>query len=295
MGSSPAAVSAGFAHAQGLQNKALNLILLKEAEALALLFERADIPAIFLKGIALLDEVYKDLAARSMIDIDVLVHGKDLPKACRAISEAGFVMNPNALVLYKQVGCFSVYVDVHPKLWFFRNGAFWERSRPKNSPFSRMRVLSPEDQLLHCILHSIVQDGEIKEQAIEDCNHILASNEFSWNIFSAAVIQEGWEHPVELFLQALKTAYPGSVPSAVLKSLSPLNERSPAPRSPYPRMLRMQSNPWRRFGLLRDMVFPSSHFLKLRYSWVPRPLAFFLPACRPFLLLTSWLACRLSR
>jgi hypothetical protein len=295
MGSSSAAVSAPFTYTEGLQNKALNLVLLKEAEALALLFERAGIPAIFLKGIALLDEAYKDLAARSMIDIDVLVHGKNLPKACRAISEAGYVMNRNALVLHKQVGCFSVYVDVHPKLWFFRSEAFWQRSRPKNSPLSRMRVLSLEDQLLHCILHSVVQDGEITEQAIEDCNRILESSEFRWNVFTATVIQEGWERPVELFIETFEGACPGTIPRIVLKNLCPFNERSTASRAPYPRILRMQSNPWRRFGLLREFVFPSSHFLKLRYSWVPRPLAFFLPACRPFLLLSSWLACRLAR
>lgn len=295
MGSSSAAVSARFAYPEGLQNKALNLVLLKEAEALALLFEQKGISAIFLKGIALLDEAYKDLSARSMVDIDVLVHGNDLQRACGAILEAGFFMNPNALVLNKQVGCFSVYVDLHPKLWFFCSEAFWERSRPKNSPFSRMRVLSPEDQLLHCILHSVAQDGEIKEQAIEDCNRILESSEFRWNVFTAAVIQEGWERPVELFILAFEAASPGIIPSPVLKDLSLFNERSPDSRVSYTRILRMQSNPWRRFGLLRDFVFPSSHFLKLRYSWIPRPLVFFLPACRPFLLLTSWLACRLSR
>ena len=287
-------MSARSAYAEGLQNKALSLVLLKEAEALALLFDEKGIAAIFLKGIALLDEAYKDLA-RSMIDIDVLVQGKDLPKACSAIIEAGFVMNPNALVLHKQVGCFSVYVDLHPKLWFFRSEAFWQRSRPKNSPFSRMRVLSPEDQLLHCILHSVAQDGEIKEQAIEDCNRILANIEFRWDIFTAAVIQEGWERPVGLFTEAFAAARPGIIPSTVLKSFSPFNRRSPASRAPYARILRMQSNPWRRFGLLRDIVFPSSHFLKLRYSWIPRPLAFLLPAGRPFLLLFSWLGCRLSR
>lgn len=295
MGSSSAAVSARFADAEGIQNKALNLVLLKEAEALALLFDRAGIAAIFLKGIALLDEAYKNLAARSMSDIDVLVHGDDLQRACRAISEAGFVMNPNALVLHKQVGCFSVYVDLHPKLWFFRSEAFWQRSRPKNSPSSRMRVLSPEDQLLHCILHSVAQDGEIKEQAIEDCNRILASSEFRWDVFTAAVIQEGWERPVGLFIEAFAAARPGIIPSTVLKSFFPFNRRSPASRAPYARILRMQSNPWRRFGLFRDIVFPSSHFLELRYSWIPRPLAFLLPAGRPFLLLFSWLGCRLAK
>ena len=295
MGSSSAAVSARFAYAEGIQNKALNLVLLKEAEALALLFDRAGIAAIFLKGIALLDEAYKNLAARSMSDIDVLVHGDDLQRACRALSEAGFVMNPNALVLHKQVGCFSVYVDLHPNLWFFSSEAFWQRSRLKSSPSSCMRVLSPEDQFLHCILHSVAQDGEIKEQAIEDCKRILASSEFRWKIFTATVIQEGWECPVGLFIQAFEDSSPGIIQSPVLKNLSGFDTRSPTSRVPYARILRLQSKPWRRVGLLRDIVFPSSHFLKLRYSWIPRPLAFLLPVCRPFVLLATWLACRLSR
>jgi glycosyltransferase involved in cell wall biosynthesis len=52
--------------------------------------ERADLPTIALKGLALLAGPYSDLRQRPMFDIDLLVGGQDLTRALGVLNEAGW-------------------------------------------------------------------------------------------------------------------------------------------------------------------------------------------------------------
>jgi len=55
---------------------ARNLLLLREAGRLARALDTAGVPAVFLKGTALLEQVYRDAGLRAMRDVDVLVPGE---------------------------------------------------------------------------------------------------------------------------------------------------------------------------------------------------------------------------
>ncbi|HXZ44073.1 MAG TPA: nucleotidyltransferase family protein [archaeon] len=281
-----------------LRSAGRNAVLLREAEAIASALEAESIPALFLKGIALLETVYTSLVARAIADIDLLLRAEDLEEASAVLGGCGYVPCSNAMVLTKSVGRIRVDVDLHADLWFFGSDKLWRRSRYIGH-FVRIRIPCPEDVVLHCILHSVIQDGKVSQTALADCRAILEMEEggFSWDTFAATVAEEGWEKPVALFLERLEARYPGLVPETRLRALacSPVRfGQSPSFRWPYLRMFSMQSRWRRRTQLVLNLLFPHRLFLQRRYSWTPRKLAFLLPVLRPFLLLAECISCRLD-
>ncbi len=275
-----------------------NAVLLKEAEAIASALDARNVPALFLKGIALLETAYTGLAARGMADIDLLVHARDLKEAAAVLRGRGYAPRSNALVLSKSVGKIQVDVDLHAGLWFFGGDRLWQFSEFKETS-AHMRILRPEAAFLHCILHSMIQDGGVSPQALADCRAILGmeGGRFAWDAFAAMAAEEGWEKPAALFIERLEAAHPGTVPRpgfAGASSSGVCFGRSHSSRWPYLRMLTMQSRWRRRFQLLLCLLFPHPLFLRMRYSWVPRKLAFLLPVLRPFLLIAESISCRLD-
>ena len=159
-----------------LRSAGRNAVLLKEAEAIASALEAESIPALFLKGIALLETIYTGLMARTMADIDLLLRADDLEEASAVLRGCGYVPCSNAMVLTKSVGRIRVDVDLHADLWFFRSDKLWRRSR-YTGHFVRVRIPCPEDVVLHCILHSVIQDGKVSRKALADCRAILEMEE----------------------------------------------------------------------------------------------------------------------
>lgn len=288
---------ADLSHEQ-LQNLGRNLILLKEAEAVASALEKRKIPALFLKGIALLDTAYESLVAREMVDIDLLVPIRDLEQTVAVLRNAGYTARKNALVLSKDVGEFLVQIDLHHSRWVFATEQYWDRSRRK-SPSSPMRILCPEDEFLLCILHSVIQDGRASNQALADCAALLRvyGAEFSWEQFGTTVSSGGWEQPVAVFLASLAAICPSQVPDRLLEdarmpSLALSSES--LSKSPYLRMLKLQSRWPKRIGILMQLLFPDPHFLRMRYSWMPEKLSFLLWVLRPFFLLAQYISGRMA-
>jgi hypothetical protein len=283
---------------EALKTAGRNAVLLKEAEAIESALEAKGVPALFLKGIALLETAYPDLTARSMADIDLLVLAQDLEEVSAVLRRSGDAPRPNAMVLSKSVGKIRVDIDLHADLWFFGSDQPWRRSRAQDTS-TGLRTLCPEDAILHCILHSMIQDGGVSPQALVDCRAILdrEAGRFSWDAFAATVAEEGWEKPVASFLRRLEATYPGSVPRSRCAGGPAQAARTasiPSAQWPYLRMLRMQSRWRRRIQLLLDVLFPHPSFLKMRYPWVPsRPICL-LRLLRPFLLLGESISCRLD-
>jgi hypothetical protein len=278
-----------------LRVAARNVVLLREAEAIASALADLGIRALFLKGAALLEGQPAMLATREMADIDVWVEPRDLGRTVAALHAAGYVSPANALVLRKHVGTVAVYVDLHGELWYFEGKGPWSRAVPAGP--TGLRTLGPEDAALHAILHSVVQDGRVSPRALEDCRAILADRgaRFRWEAFAATVVEEGWEKPVALFLSRLEAAYPGTVPAAAGVAWTRIRPEGVRPwRGSYLRMLQLQSRWPRKVRLARRVLFPHPEFLRLRYSRIPPQAAFLLPLLRPFLLLARLLSGRVQ-
>jgi hypothetical protein len=131
----------------------------------------ADVPALLLKGAALVATVYPDPARREMLDVDLLVPGERMRAAADALRALGYTPVPDttpagggtgvrvtphhdaALVAPDQL----VAVELHRHITIAGEGRrfgleeLWERSR--TVPATYHRVPAPEDLLIHVCVH----------------------------------------------------------------------------------------------------------------------------------------------
>jgi hypothetical protein len=127
------------------------------------------VEAIPVKGIVLAETVYGGLALRSLGDLDVLVRPQDLPAARAALAVRGYAQaeepgfeNAHHLFhdppYYRRGAGGEICLELHWGLWasrFFRLGAepLWARSALGQLHGAEVRLLSPEDTLLHLAIH----------------------------------------------------------------------------------------------------------------------------------------------
>jgi len=139
-------------------------------------FEDAGVGLLPLKGIALISDVYRGMAARPMSDIDLLIREEDLTKSEEILSVLGYKKNLGAFKeaywirqhchfsFYRESGKLSTNVDVHWALDFKRGNRYplqdlWARRREVEVEGERVQLLSPEDTLFSLALHNRRFDG----------------------------------------------------------------------------------------------------------------------------------------
>lgn len=132
-------------------------------------FQRAGAAGLPVKGLVLAETVYGGLALRSLGDLDVLVRPSDLTAARMALKELGFMQMAEPGFenahhpfhdppYYRPANGGDICLELHHGLWatrFFSLGtdALWARSRVARLHGADVRVLSPEDTLLHLAIH----------------------------------------------------------------------------------------------------------------------------------------------
>lgn len=139
------------------------------------------IEVIVLKGAALAEAVWKNVALRPMGDIDLLVREDDLDGADRALRRLGYDQylqyldeslreeyrtRSHHLAPYFNAGT-RIVVEIHRNILtprgVFRTAfdvrQFWERAQPARIGGVETRVLSPEDTIIHLCLHQCKDGG----------------------------------------------------------------------------------------------------------------------------------------
>jgi Uncharacterised nucleotidyltransferase len=127
-----------------------------------------DIPVMLLKGMHLARFVYADPGLRSMADVDIMVHPEHLAEVEQVFLEHGFgplprpdltewcSRNYHLAKLWKEG---APEVEVHWKIerptspFRIEPEDLWQRSRAATLDGAPVRLLSPEDLLLHLALH----------------------------------------------------------------------------------------------------------------------------------------------
>jgi hypothetical protein len=146
-----------------------NAVILRRTSEMATALSRAGIPLILLKGVYLARFVYPEPALRSMADVDLLVPRDRLADAERALLDFGFGPTPRPDVtqfcawshhlakLYKEgAPVVELHWNIERPTSPFRIdlAGLWARAREETLEGIVIRVLSPEDQLLHLTLHA---------------------------------------------------------------------------------------------------------------------------------------------
>jgi len=153
-------------------NAARNLILLNRAAQVLAALKNQRIQVIGLKGLYLLENVYQDIGARAMNDLDILVHREDIPRALETLQNLSYQVStffdssaPNRDV--KHVPPLNLadgtIIEVHWTLleeeepFNIAVEGMWQRARTAYFAESEAYALSDEDLLLHLCIHAAYQ------------------------------------------------------------------------------------------------------------------------------------------
>lgn len=131
--------------------------------------QEAGVVAMPVKGLVIAEQLYGDLGARPCADLDVLVHEADLPAARDVLRGLGFSqrVRPGYKALVHQfhdpawgrgAGNDHVRLELHWALWADSDrrlgmDGLWARSVDATLLDRPVRILSPEDTLLHLAIH----------------------------------------------------------------------------------------------------------------------------------------------
>lgn len=143
----------------------------ESAEATLRLLEEASIPTMALKGLALGVSVYPSPGLRTVSDLDILVPGKDVFRAILALKRQGLRAGPgepeksadlraNHAHVFSPAKGHGPTLDLH---WHVLASArsddddapFWAAAQPLKVGAAATLGLSPEDQLLHVLIHGV--------------------------------------------------------------------------------------------------------------------------------------------
>lgn len=147
-----------------------NALYYEELRNLLRLFGQAGIKTIVLKGAAITDAVFKNVALRQMDDFDFLILEQNIEKSIDILSEAGYV--PHEFWHTKEwyrVHHHHLVPYIHPNKGYVVElhlhiippgnpfgidiGKLWERAQPAKIMDVQTLVLSPEDLMIHLCIH----------------------------------------------------------------------------------------------------------------------------------------------
>ena len=222
-----------------LSTAAKNMVALHEAERLLSTLKEAGIAAAGLKGIYLLENVYGNIGARSMNDIDILVKKQDLAKSLQIMQTLG----------YQHTGYFSLLdhntdtkhvppmqkagghlLEVHWTLleeyepFTIDIEALWARMVPAKIAGVEALALGVEDLILHLCLHLTYQHFlTLGLRGLLDIGLVLHqfADEINWSRLVETARSWGAEKVTALTLKLVESQLEVPIPAEVFTSLLP--------------------------------------------------------------------------
>lgn len=215
-----------------------NLYRLHELAAILRRLEEKGIAAIVLKGAALAEVVYRNIAVRPMSDLDVLVERENVPAASEALVGLGYepksftpqgdVFRHWTEVVLRKPGGGDTFVDVHWNLivsayyqYKIEPGWFWETAQPVQIGGARTLVLGPEAQILHLCAHlQFHHDGQGLGW-LHDIAEVVAFYEGRIDWDEVLVRAQAYElvAPLQHMLPKVADEWGASIPADVLDRL----------------------------------------------------------------------------
>lgn len=209
-----------------------NLRLHERARPLLEAFQRAGIDAIVLKGLALVARYYREPGARPMADVDILVPPSTIGAAGELARALGWTPWHRVTPAFMRVkhgvalddGAGGV-CDLHWRAFDEAGDAGADdefRAAAVDVAFrrSRLRILSPTDQLLHVCGHAARWAPVPGIRWVADAVVILREGPIDWPRFVAQADRRRFLLRMREMLYYLRTAFGAGVPPAVLADLA---------------------------------------------------------------------------
>ncbi|MCC7353731.1 MAG: nucleotidyltransferase family protein [Anaerolineae bacterium] len=200
------------------------------------MFRRGGIPIIVLKGAHLAQLIYKNVALRPMIDVDILVRKANLPRVHEMLLAMGYNVSGSQAQLEKEHFHYiysppddGIGVEVH---WNIQQPTFqidvdglWERALPASIAGVEVLVLSREDLLLHLCLH--VSSHHLYSwfglRAICDISETIHhyGDQIDWHVIQERSREWKASNSVYLTLLLARKLLDTAVPDSVLRGIKP--------------------------------------------------------------------------
>ncbi len=201
------------------------------------------LPVIALKGLALAEKLYGDIALRPMSDIDLLVKEEDLVRAGRILMTLGYRPYEHAWESLLKTHCHlppfantgGTMIELH---WdIVESGGplrtdldgLWKRACPIEIRHVAARALSPEDLLLHLCLHAWyhLRTGMDLIPFCDIAALMKASGEgFDWRIAGERADRWGARKCVYLMLLLVRDLLGAAPPDRILSEMKPDDYRT---------------------------------------------------------------------
>ena len=231
-----------------LANSARNMYVSASLRRVLAALDAAGVPAMTLKGAALLEIAYPDPALRELLDLDLLVPADALGVARDALQAIGFGQGDNGsgepqtaalhaaehhdAALVAETAILAVELHHHVALAAegadFDIGGFWARAQPAAGGAAHL-LPSPEDLLLHICVHFVRNrlGGSHRRSGtggalaqLRDVAEVLEHQTVDWDRLAAIACEYRLDTRVHLALFAAREVGVG-VPGEALALLEP--------------------------------------------------------------------------
>lgn len=282
-----------------LQNAVRNAILAKNLAKIIEGSAAYSIDLIVLKGAALAEIVYRNIAVRPMVDMDILVRGADVQKALDLLSSLNYIAvdpetHPGTLLefeselLMHKVEQFDIALELH---WSLLDSPhyqqkidmrwFWQTAAPAQFNGKPGLVLGAEALLLHLCSHIMLHHRGKGLLWLHDVAEVLAR--FGESLEWETLLNKAQDYDLVLSLQRIipmvNREWQIGLAQSVLDGLNALqpsdrerqvfNWLTSAERPVAQRFwvdLATSSSWQRRFTYARQNLFPSSSYMRKRYE-----------------------------
>lgn len=212
-----------------------NAMLYMELNKVLPTLQAQAIPAITLKGLHLAGTVYKNIAHRPILDIDLLVRKENLDHVEKAMLglgcqplEGNRIVGPDIYDFAYLMPQTNIRVEMH---WSFIYGRYpftidldglWARAQNITVKDIPLLVLAPEDLLLHLCLHAAKHWHELRLNLLCDINEVVQHYEtMDWVAVAARAGGWGITHAVYLILRLTQELLGAAIPTECFTSLTP--------------------------------------------------------------------------
>ncbi|MBE0428969.1 MAG: nucleotidyltransferase family protein [Thermoleophilia bacterium] len=223
-----------------LMTAAMGLRHLTQLREIAQELTSQGIEIIVLKGAVLAERIYGDVGLRPFSDVDILVREEDWPRIYEVLKKKGcqpppgkdFREVPPKLMKYDVMShmqwtsplgtCLEFQFDLLTMGVGMRDiGGVWDRSRKAEILGSEVRVLGPEDQLLHLVIHAN-RHGCARLKWLSDISESLYQNGHDWDLLVRIAQREGIAACFHATIAHIQRLYDTRlVPEEVMRRIKP--------------------------------------------------------------------------
>ena len=143
-------------------------------------FHAHSMDCILLKGADLIPRLYGTLGLRPMVDVDLLVHERDLPAIDRTFKELGYHPQIDGNPAYADPE-FTVLFDFTSTIWYTDDlEEIWQRADRRMLDGIPVKGLGANDLLLYLTMYVVVHRGCLSSLFAQDLALLIDAETIDW-------------------------------------------------------------------------------------------------------------------